>query len=104
METYSHEIGHTLGLKNKNSLETSFQSVRKNNHIAPVTSYAATGGRETFAEAFGYFHTDPESIRSNVPLLYEWFEFVEVHGTPPPPKAKTAAPPAAKKTGSREKT
>jgi hypothetical protein len=43
-------------------------------HNTPITSYAATSGKEFFAEAYAAWRADPEFLKANASAVFDWFE------------------------------
>lgn len=51
-----------------------FMTLVNNNHILPITDYAATGDREFYAEAYSLWLTDRTFMRNNYRVIFEFFE------------------------------
>ncbi len=82
--TAAHEFGHIV--EEQAGIKKAFGDFVKKNNIKPVTWYAAKQPADDFfTEAFALYHTDPEWMKTNLPLLHAWFEQLGKTGTPPPP-------------------
>jgi Mlc titration factor MtfA (ptsG expression regulator) len=53
---------------------TTFTDLVKNNRIAAITDYAKQGPKEFYAEAYSLCLTDPEFMRNNYPLIFDFFK------------------------------
>jgi hypothetical protein len=80
--TLTHELGHIVSYKS--GLLKKFNKFVKDNNIDPITAYAGTKPEmEFFPEAFELYHTDPEWLQTNHPLLFNWFDALSKTGKPP---------------------
>ena len=53
---------------------TKFVDLVTKNHIAPITNYSKEGDKEFYAEAYSLWLVDPEFMRTNYKVVFDFFE------------------------------
>jgi Domain of unknown function (DUF4157) len=82
--TAAHEFGHIV--ESQAGIKDAFSKFVAKNKIKPMTWYAAAQPTtDFFTEAFALYDTDRAWMKSNQPLLYDWFDKLSSTGKPPPP-------------------
>jgi hypothetical protein len=85
MGTVVHEVGHAVG--SQASIEAAFKAKFDTgpDKVEPITDYAKKKPvTESFPEAFALYNTDPQWMKENLLVMYEWFEVLAKTGAPPP--------------------
>jgi hypothetical protein len=82
-QVFAHELGHVVS--SGRGVKAAFDELVKSKHINPVTWYAASKPpKEFFPEAFSLYYLDPNWLRWSSPDLYQFFDYLDRHGKPPP--------------------
>ena len=79
---FAHELGHAIDYS-AGGIARKFNAFVKKEKIRPMSWYAATGKSEEFPEAFAFYHSDPEWMKTNLPKMFTWFETLTTTGKPP---------------------
>jgi hypothetical protein len=79
-ETIAHELGHSLSFKPTEggggtalALSTEFQTAANADSPHAITKYGDTNWHEKYAEAYGMFITEPDTLKALRPKTYDYF-------------------------------
>jgi hypothetical protein len=66
-------LAASIHLRAANEQVSVFRAIADRFGFSPITSYAATGDGEFFAESFALYVADPDRMNAMNPRMYQWF-------------------------------